>query len=255
MFDPTELGTFQPSIGAFSSTKNFFKGTIDECRMMNVSTSADWIKLSYLNQKKPPEHLPVISFDTTEYVFDVQDFWISSPVTPTVVGEVDSFSILPTLPASLSFDSKTGSISGAFQGASPKTDYIIRAYNMLGYSEDTISITIISTSSVFGGKTANNGLPTLIGIRGGAQPCIVFSVPTIFQGENLRFKLYNCKGAVVWSTVLHAGRLTAGVQTIPLQRASNTTMLPGSYFLEMTTLGKEGKMDVRKVAKATILSD
>jgi hypothetical protein len=29
----------------------YFKGMVDEVRVMNVAVSADWVKLSYMNQK------------------------------------------------------------------------------------------------------------------------------------------------------------------------------------------------------------
>jgi hypothetical protein len=43
--------TFNVEIGSLSGSNRFWKGMLDEVRISNVARSANWIKLSYMNQK------------------------------------------------------------------------------------------------------------------------------------------------------------------------------------------------------------
>jgi hypothetical protein len=62
-----------------------------------------------------------------------------SPSEPMIsVGEVTSFSITPSLPAGLSFDTKTGRISGTPSDAKDVTDYTVSASFATGEVSDTI---------------------------------------------------------------------------------------------------------------------
>jgi gliding motility-associated-like protein len=53
------------------------------------------------------------------------------------------YTISPTLPAGLAFDSPTGTISGTPTVASPATNYIITAYNSSGSDTASVNITVV----------------------------------------------------------------------------------------------------------------
>jgi sugar lactone lactonase YvrE len=55
---------------------------------------------------------------------------------------ISGYNISPALPAGLSFDGATGAISGTPTAVSPATNYTITAYNNLGSSSATVSITV-----------------------------------------------------------------------------------------------------------------
>ena len=57
-------------------------------------------------------------------------------------GAVTSYSISPSLPAGLSFDTSTGVISGTPTALSPATDYTVTATNSGGFTTATVNITV-----------------------------------------------------------------------------------------------------------------
>ncbi len=65
-------------------------------------------------------------------------------LSPTVSGNVVSYSINPTLPAGLSFNTNTGVISGIGTTASPATVYTVTATNGSGSAVVTLSIQVIN---------------------------------------------------------------------------------------------------------------
>ena len=110
-------------------------------------------------------------------------FTVNQSITdlvPTVSGENLIFSISPSLPNGLSFDTATGIISGTPTTLQSATDYEVTATNSGGSTSFTLSIEIIDA--------APNGLsystPNLFTIN---QP-ITDLVPTV-SGENLVFSI------------------------------------------------------------------
>ena len=63
-------------------------------------------------------------------------------VTPTVSGTITSWSISPSLPAGLSFDTSDGTISGTPTELSTLTTYTVTATNSGGSETDTVTITV-----------------------------------------------------------------------------------------------------------------
>ena len=64
---------------------------------------------------------------------------ITTPIVPTVVGEVNTFSVNPALPAGLNFDSATGAISGTPSSAAASQTYTVTASNAAGAANTTIT--------------------------------------------------------------------------------------------------------------------
>jgi hypothetical protein len=66
-------------------------------------------------------------------------------LTPTVVGEVASYSVSPALPAGLSLSATSGVISGTPTSAVAKTSYTVEATNAGGSTTATVSIVVTNT--------------------------------------------------------------------------------------------------------------
>jgi hypothetical protein len=67
-----------------------------------------------------------------------------TPLNPTVTGQVDSYSVMPALPAGLTLDTATGRISGTPTAASGPARYTVTAQNATGGTTFDLSITIIA---------------------------------------------------------------------------------------------------------------
>ncbi|TCJ17793.1 hypothetical protein EPD60_06295 [Flaviaesturariibacter flavus] len=73
-------------------------------------------------------------------------------LSPTVSGNITSYSIAPGLPTGLSFNTNTGVISGTPLTASPATTYTVTATNASGTTNTTLSIQV--TSSYYNNSNA-----------------------------------------------------------------------------------------------------
>jgi Putative Ig domain len=66
------------------------------------------------------------------------------PITPTVIGAVDSFTVAPPLPAGLVLDPSTGAISGTpIGGRLPSTSFVITATNVNGSDALTVVLRVL----------------------------------------------------------------------------------------------------------------
>jgi len=97
-----------------------------------------------------------------------------TPDTPTVAGTVSSYSISPPLPAGLTFDTLTGSISGTPTAVAAQTTYTVTATNSGGSATATVQITVKiappsnlvypqTTISVNAGSAITPDMPTVAG--------------------------------------------------------------------------------------------
>jgi hypothetical protein len=71
-----------------------------------------------------------------------------TPVTPTVVGEVTSYSVSPGLPAGLSLDTTTGVISGTPTSVTAQANYTFKATNAVGWTTVAVSIVVNVAPSI-----------------------------------------------------------------------------------------------------------
>jgi hypothetical protein len=67
-----------------------------------------------------------------------------TPLTPTVAGEVTSYSVTPALPAGLSFDTASGVISGTPTSVTAQANYTVKANNAAGSTTSIVSIAVMA---------------------------------------------------------------------------------------------------------------
>jgi hypothetical protein len=92
-----------------------------------------------------------------------------TPISPTVTGTVDSYSVTPALPAGLTIDGATGRISGTPSAASAAASYTVKAQNSTGSTTFNLSITIITvdvaTTQISRMVTRGTSVATAVVIR------------------------------------------------------------------------------------------
>jgi len=227
---------------------SYFMGTIDEVEISNTNRSTDWLMLAYRNQEFVIEDPPTVDYPTKEITVAYNG--ILNPVTPVITGIVDSITITPsTLPDYLVFNRTTGAISGWAQMLMPRTAYYVRAYNVRGFDEDTVYLTVYDPTSVSDGalKTGNSKDPGFLGVSIARQPVIFFSVPSPARVRSLQFRMYDCRGVCVWSRSAAGAGLRAG-----LRQSMRVGKTPSGVFLvEMRCTGIDGR--VSKVFKNSIV--
>ncbi len=70
-----------------------------------------------------------------------------TPDTPTVTGTVTSYSVSPALPAGLSLNASTGTISGTPTAAAPQAVYTVSASNAGGSFPSAVTVTVLRAQS------------------------------------------------------------------------------------------------------------
>ena len=79
-----------------------------------------------------------------------------APLTPTVTGQVASYTVNPALPAGLTLSSSTGVISGTPTTITATTPYAVTASNVTGSIATSVSITVNDVPPI-GRKSAKRG--------------------------------------------------------------------------------------------------
>lgn len=139
--------------------------------------SNDGLILSLIGMpKSPPSNLSYGQGSAITLVLGV-----NNSVTPTVVGVVKSYSINPTLPQGLIFNSFSGTISGTPTSIQTARNYTINALNSIGSISISVSIAIVlSTKITFDNGTIPSGwissganwTITTIGCEAGYGSCL-----------------------------------------------------------------------------------
>ena len=209
----------------------YFPGLIDEPVISTVKRSAAWLKLSCENQKFIPEP-PKISYAVKSYRIRLDSI---VNIAPVITGTFDSLTISPApanLPLLISFNSSTGEIMAWPMEVFTDTFYV-RAYNVSGYSEDTLYFTTFDPSAAAFRTTAGSRVsqPQLLGLAGGNRK-VAFVMPQTALVSSVGFSLFSCRGVRVWSKQVAVCALYRGVNFVPLPGA----IAAGAYFCEMTTL-------------------
>jgi hypothetical protein len=101
-------------------------------------------------------------------------------LVPTLTAAADSFSITPSLPNGLSFDTATGIISGTPTALQSATDYEVTATNSGGTTSFTLSIAVIDVAPTLLSYTTPNVFTI--------DEAITNLQPTV-SGENLTFSI------------------------------------------------------------------
>jgi hypothetical protein len=94
--------------------------------------------------------------------------------TPTVIGTVTTFSVSPALPAGLSLNPTTGTISGTPTAVTPQATYTVTAANSAGSATATVQITVNAAV-----VAPSNLVYPQTGITATAGQAIIADTPTV----------------------------------------------------------------------------
>jgi hypothetical protein len=239
---PTDIqyvGTNNLSIGTdgFNFDEYSFQGSVDELWISGVARSADWIRLAFLNQQGV-EGPPVIRFPKNEVALEVNE---PIDIVPATEGIVDSFTVSPALPDFLTLNATTGAISGWRESNLPRTVFMVKAFNRLGYGYDTVAITVTGGAVCNPRRHSRHSLE-LCGLSQNPVPAVSFFLPRSQTAGDVRFVLYNLKGTSLGTARACGATLSAGRHTVPLLLSGG--LKAGTYFIEMRATGNSSEINV-----------
>ena len=146
--------------GELSGTPTSAQATADYTVTASNGNGSSEAVLSITVFSAPPSGL---TYEATTFSF-ATDVMIT-PLTPTVTGNVTSFSVLPSLPTGLSFDTTSGIISGTPVAAQAFASYTVTATGLGGSDDVAISIEItLSPPSGLSYSSAAYDLPRNVAI-------------------------------------------------------------------------------------------
>jgi hypothetical protein len=236
---------FDGSTGEISgSSDDTFPATVFIVRAYNANgSSADTITLSA--SRDTVGEPPTISYSPKKYVLAAVD--LIEPITPVVTGFVDSVTITPNLPIHLIFDAGTGEITGAVDAPDTAVTYIVRACNLKGHGDDTITISVEDATKVRRARGETVVVP--LGIGSVTASRIMYSIPSVIGLREIRFTLFGVDGRVKWSGRAGSGQVFPGYNSIGF--AQGVRLGAGVYIAEMRVLSGKG-LPVVKNARVTL---
>lgn len=135
---PLPLGlTFNTAAGEITGKPSVFTGSIRYVITASNSTGSTSAPLDLEVLIAPPKNLKY----ATPVIYE-EEIAIS-PLNPSVIGKVDTYSIDKALPDGLSLDPATGIISGTPTKAIPLTEYWVTATNTTGSARARVVITVL----------------------------------------------------------------------------------------------------------------
>jgi alpha-L-fucosidase 2 len=92
----------------------------------------------------------------------------------------------------------------------------------------------------------------IVSVSGRSIPEVLFFIPDNVQVRAVTFELYDCKGALVWSSHVERNGFRAGVQSLSIRPNKNVSNNSGIYLLKMMTTGQSGRTFLTGTTKFTL---
>ncbi|HAO99879.1 MAG TPA: hypothetical protein DCQ83_07525, partial [Fibrobacteres bacterium] len=206
------------------STDGYIQAVYDQPEISNVARSADWVKLSYKNQKTGSSPVFNLTYPMTSATYN-QNSQIAVD-SPSITGTSSRFAISPTLPAGLTFSTTTGKISGTPTASSAATNYTVTAYG-----DSSWSTTAVLNIAVTGAPVVSYQRATVSGTRG-----VAITPDTIVSA-----------GGPVNSYAVTTGTLPAGLSldTLTGVISGTPTVVASSFQYVVTGTGPAGSDTAR----------
>ncbi len=242
-----------------------FNGRVDEARISHVTRSADYIRLSFETQKPdaavlaqgaatpatgavPAPAAPVASPSNLSYATQTATYTRDSAITAnaaTVTGTVDTFTVVPALPAGLSLNPATGAITGTPTAVSQASNYTVVAHNASGTATAVLSIAVTAPVS----SIRPSGFA--IRVDGAAHPYTFAIAPEAAASTDaMTLTILDPWGRTVWQKTVHPSR--DGVREVTWNGMSSAGRhaAAGMYFVRATTVseGNDAKMLERMIS-------
>ena len=131
-----------------STATRYFGGAMDEVEMSAVARSADWVKLTYRNQKPAANPLFDLNYSAVSPSF-VQGSLITPDSVASITGSPNRYAIDSLLPTGLLFSTSTGKITGTPSiRFFPGRNYTVTAFGDSAWSTTaTINVQVLTPPS------------------------------------------------------------------------------------------------------------
>jgi hypothetical protein len=231
-----------------------YNGRIDEARLSHVTRSANYIKFSYENQKPgstvltygaatpatptvPAPATPLAMPSGLNYTVTTANYTLNTAITTntaTVTGAVDSFTVVPALPAGLVLNKTTGAITGTPTAAAPQRIYTVVARNEAGTSTRALTITVTDPTSIRPGGF-------VMRVSGSSRPYTFAIAPAaVTTTEALTMSISGLDGRTIWIRTVNPAR--DGVREVSWNgHLTNGGQAPAGMYTVRVTAVSGGK--------------